>query len=258
MCAPEENNENNEIKQAELIADLNQTIKIQADEISILREKFIQSDKLAFIGQLSAGIMHEIKNPLNFVNNFSRLSLDMIKELNENIELIKDKIDKSALDDLMDISEILQGNIQKILDNGSRAERIVFGMLAQARENKAIEFVATDINQMVEEYTKLAYHGARGENKEFNLSFKFNLDPIVGIVKIVPLDFSRVIINIVNNACFALNEKKKVQKDFTPEMIISTKKTDMVLELIIRDNGTGMPQSVIDKIFKPFFTTNPA
>lgn len=257
MGTLEENKENNQAEQIQLIADLNQTINNQAEEIRILKEKFTLSDKLAFIGQLSAGILHEIKNPLNFVNNFSRLSLDMITELNENIDLIKDKIDKKILNDFIDISKTIQGNIQKVLDNGSRAERIVFGMLAQARENKIIEFVPADVNQMVDEYTKLAYQGIRGENKEFNLSLKFNLDPDVGKVNIVPQDFSRVIINIVNNGCFALNEKKKNQKDFVPEMVISTKKYDKELELKIRDNGTGMPQQVIDKIFKPFFTTKP-
>jgi signal transduction histidine kinase len=254
-----ENNENMDSgNQQDPLTDLNETVRKQSEELNKLREQLELQEKLAFIGQLSAGIMHEIKNPLNFVNNFSKLSFDLITELKESIEKIKDKIDANILDDMHDSIETLEGNLNKILENGGRAERIIFGMLAQARENKTIELISTNINQMTEEYSKLAYQGVRGENKEFNLSLKFDLDNSIGAVNVVPQDFGRVIINIINNGCYALNEKKSLLKEkFAPEIVVSTKKTGTDMELRIKDNGPGMPQAVIDKLFKPFFTTKP-
>ncbi len=227
-------------------------------ELEEIKQKFIQSDKLAFIGKLTTGIMHEIKNPLNFINNFTKLSQELLEELNVIIDEISDKLDADSLADLNDIRSMLKGNLNKVLENGERAQRIIFSMLAQMHDRQEIVFELTDINKLVDEFAKLAYQGMRGNDREFNLTFKTDYDRSILPVNLEFQEMSRVIINLVDNACYTLNEKKKKMKDqFSPEILLSTKKLDNFIEIKIRDNGNGIPQPVIDQIFNPFFTTKP-
>ena len=227
-------------------------------ELEEIKEKFIQSDKLAFIGKLTTGIMHEIKNPLNFINNFTKLSQELVGELNEIVDGISDKLDPDTQTDLEDIRSMLAANLSKVLENGERAQRIIFSMLAQMHNKQEVVFEPADINKLIDEFAKLAYQGMRGNYKEFNLTFKTNYDSSITPINIEFQEMSRVIINLVDNACYALNEKKKRLKDsFSPEILLTTKKLDNFIEIRIRDNGSGMPQDVIDKLFQPFFTTKP-
>ena len=227
-------------------------------ELEEIKQKFIQSDKLAFIGKLTTGIMHEIKNPLNFINNFTKLSQELVGELNEIIDGASEKLDDDTRADLDDIRSMLANNLSKILENGERAQRIIFSMLAQMHDKQEVVFVPSDINKLVDEFAKLAYQGMRGNDSGFNLSFKTDFDPSITQVNLEFQEMSRVIINLVDNACYALNEKKKRLKDsFSPELLLATKKLDNFIEIRIKDNGSGMPQAVIDKLFSPFFTTKP-
>lgn len=227
-------------------------------ELEDIKQKFIQSDKLAFIGKLTAGILHEIKNPLNFIINFAKLSQELVVELNELMDGSSDKLDKDTMADLEDTRSMLAANLNKILENGERAQRIVFSMLAQMHDKQEIVFESYDVNKLVDEFAKLAYQGMRGNDNEFNVTFKTDYDPSVGSINLGFQEMSRVIINLVNNACYALNEKKKLLKDsFSPEILLATKMLDNFVEIRIRDNGSGIPQSIINKLFTPFFTTKP-
>lgn len=231
-----------------------------SEEIKKYKELLLQSEKLASIGQLSAGIMHEIKNPLNFVTNFSKLSLDILKDLNEISEEIKDaeKEDlEELIEELTEISDTIKSNLEKILEHGERAQRIVFGMLAQSGNQKPV-LQETDINQLLEEYTKLAYHGVRGHDKDFNVTLKFELDKAIEKIKIYPSDFSRVILNLVNNACYAVDEvRKKINEDYDPIITVSSLRKNDDIIIKIKDNGTGISEEIKDKIFQSFFSTKP-
>ena len=227
-------------------------------ELEELRQKFIQSEKLAFVGKLTTGIMHEIKNPLNFINNFTKLSQELVGELDDIIDGISNKIDKDTMADLDDTRSLLIANLNKILENGERVHRIIFSMLAQMNDKQETVFELSDINKLVDEFAKLAYQGMRGNEKEFNLTFKTDYDPLITPINVEFQEISRVVINLVDNACYALNEKKKRMKDsFSPEILLATKKHDNFVEIRIRDNGSGIPQASIDKLFTPFFTTKP-
>jgi signal transduction histidine kinase/ligand-binding sensor domain-containing protein len=236
-----------------ILEDLQNTLQ----NLKETQDQLIQSEKLASLGELTAGIAHEIQNPLNFVNNFSSLSMGLADELHEFLENIKDKIDEDRYADADEVIGMIRGNVKKINEHGKRAESIVKGMLQHSR-GKTGEYELIDINNMVSEYVNLAYHGMRAKDKSFNTAIRTQLDPEVGKASIVPQDLSRVVLNIVNNSCYALDEKtKKGIPGFAPEVVVSTKKIKDRIEIRIRDNGTGIPQHVIDKIFNPFFTTKP-
>jgi len=227
-------------------------------ELEEIKQKIIQSDKLAFIGKLTTGILHEIKNPLNFINNFTKLSQELLEELNVIVDGVSNKLDGNSLANLNEIRSMLKSNLNKVLENGERAQRIIFSMLAQMHDRQEIVFELTDINKLVDEFAKLAYQGLRGNDREFNLTFKTDYDLSICPVNLDFQEMSRVIINLVDNACYALNEKKKkMQHLFSPEILLSTKKLDNFVEIKIRDNGMGIPQTVMDHIFDPFFTTKP-
>lgn len=237
-----------------ILEDLQATLENLKDTQSQL----VQSEKLASLGQLTAGIAHEIQNPLNFVNNFSTLASEMADELMEIAKGVKDKLDEDIFDDILDLSETIKENVIKINEHGKRAESIVKGMLQHSR-GKSGEFQLTDINKLVQEYVNLAYHGMRAKDKSFNAKFNTDYDPDAGSINCVPQDFSRAVLNIVNNACYAVSEKsKKLQDSYKPEIDISTKRKDYRVVIRIKDNGTGIPDKVIDKIFNPFFTTKPS
>lgn len=236
-----------------ILEDLQNTLQNLKDT----QDQLIQSEKLASLGALTAGIAHEIQNPLNFVNNFSSLSADLADELSEFMEELKEKLSPDKYADMEEVIGMIKGNVKKINEHGKRAESIVKGMLQHSR-GKTGEFEMTDINNLVSEYVNLAYHGMRAKDKSFNTSIKTKLDPETGKAAVIPQELSRVILNVVNNACYALDEKtKKHIPGFTPEVIISTQKVHERIEIRIRDNGTGIPDAVREKIFNPFFTTKP-
>ena len=236
-----------------ILEDLQDTF----DNLKDTQNQLIQSEKLASLGQLTAGIAHEIQNPLNFVNNFSSLSVDLVEDLNEVLEENKSNLSGDTIDEVEDILNMMKSNVTKINEHGKRAEGIVKGMLMHSRGVSGA-FVDTDMNAMVEEYAKLAYHGVRAENKDFNTEIVYDLADNTGRAKVVPQDFSRVILNIMNNACYAVNEKfLKLGESFSPLIKVSTKKEGGNVIIKIRDNGLGIPKEIIEKIFNPFFTTKP-
>ena len=235
------------------------------DDIDLLKQRYVELNKLAEIGQLTAGILHEIQNPLNFINNFSKLSVGLVTDIKEIFANLQDSTKTEDTETLIFLLDKLESVNVKIGENGGRVERIIQSMLAQTRsENKTPQFLATNLNQLLEEFTKLAYQGVRGEDKDggsaprFNASFVFNLDPNVGMVNVSKTEISRVVLNLVNNACYALDEKnKKGIEGYVPQIIVSSQRLDDKIEIKIRDNGTGISEETIKKLFTRFFTTKP-
>ncbi len=210
---------------------------------------------MASLGELTAGIAHEIQNPLNFVNNFAEVNIELIDEL--ETERSKDK-EKREDDIEKDMLKDLKENEEKIKYHGKRAEAIVKGMLQHSRTSSGRKEL-TDINELADEYIRLAYHGLRAKDKSFNAVFKADLDPSLSKIEVVPQDISRVLLNLINNAFYAVSEKAKVNKvEYSPEVSVSTKMdTNFYIEINVKDNGNGIPQELKEKIFQPFFTTKP-
>jgi histidine kinase len=229
-----------------------QKVETALIQLKVTQAQVIQSEKMASLGELTAGIAHEIQNPLNFVNNFSELSVDLANELMEEAE--KEEFDKDLIIQLVkDISQ----NQEKITHHGKRASSIVKGMLEHSRISSGVK-VLTDINALADEYLRLAFHGLRGKDKTFNASMKTNFDENIGKVNIVTQDFGRVILNLITNAFYAVNEKSKEGIDgYKPIVEVSTHKENNNVLIKIIDNGNGIPQKILDKIFQPFFTTKP-
>ncbi len=215
------------------------------------QKQLIQSEKMASLGELTAGIAHEIQNPLNFVNNFSEVNSELISEL-------KEEINNGNLNEVRLIADNINENEQKILFHGKRADAIVKSMLQHSRASTGRKEL-TDINVLADEYLRLAYHGLRAKDKSFNAKFETHFDEAVGLVNVMPQEIGRVILNLINNAFYAVSEKARHQHNgYQPAVAVSTKKTNGNMELNITDNGDGIPQKVLDKIFQPFFTTKPA
>jgi signal transduction histidine kinase len=224
-------------------------------ELAALQERVAQLDRLASIGQLTAGILHEIKNPLNFINNFARLTLDLADEAAELATRFAAEHPEAA--EMGELLQMVQGNITRIRENGLRAERIIQGMLAQTHA-EASHFEPTDLNTLLEEFTKLAYQSVRAGDKEFVVTLEFDLDPAMGQVTLAPYEFNRVVLNLVLNACYAVNERRKHQPaDYKPTIKVSSHKAADHLDVLIRDNGDGIPDAIKSKLFTPFFTTKP-
>ena len=233
--------------------DLSQSL----EELRTAQDRLVQTEKLASLGQLTAGIAHEIKNPLNFVNNFSSLSVELIDELQE--ELAKVKVDDAAREEIADLANTLKGNLDKIVQHGKRADSIVKNMLLHSREGSG-EHRPVDVNALVEESLNLAYHGARAEKQGFNITLERSFDPAAGEVDLYPQEVTRVLLNLISNGFYAAT-KRKAQADgesFEPTLAASTKNLGDRVEIRIRDNGTGIPPEVKEKMFNPFFTTKPA
>jgi signal transduction histidine kinase len=226
-------------------------------DLKTTQQQLIQSEKMASLGELTAGIAHEIQNPLNFVNNFSEINDELIKELQTEAE-------KGNLEDVKAIAKDIKENEEKINHHGKRADAIVKGMLQHSRSSSG-QKEPTDINALCEEYVRLAYHGMRAKDKSFNAEVKTYLDSSlsadeagIGKVNIMPQDIGRVILNLINNAFYAVDEKKRNTIDgYEPAVSVSTKKEKDKVEIKVKDNGNGIPQKVLDKIFQPFFTTKP-
>jgi signal transduction histidine kinase len=226
------------------------------DDLRTAQDRLIQTEKLASLGQLTAGIAHEIKNPLNFVNNFSALSVELIEEMKDILSDIS--VDKSKREELDKIAQMLKGNLEKVVQHGKRADTIVKNMLLHSREGSG-EHRPVDINAIVDESLNLAYHGARAENPGFNITMHRNFDPAVGMVYGYPQEITRVLLNLISNGFYAATKLKANAGDgFEPTLTATTKNLGDKVEIRIRDNGTGIPTKVKEKIFNPFFTTKPA
>jgi two-component system, NtrC family, sensor kinase len=226
-------------------------------ELTATQSQLIQSEKMASLGELTAGIAHEIQNPLNFVNNFSEVNKELIAEMQEEIE-------KGNMEEVKTIVNNIAANQQKINHHGKRADAIVKGMLQHSRSSSGNK-EPTDINTLADEYLRLAYHGLRAKDKTFNATLKTDYDQKIEKINIVPQDIGRVILNLINNAFYAVGQKKAVSgfqnpglpEAYEPTVSVSTKKSDNKILISVKDNGNGIPQKVLDKIFQPFFTTKP-
>ncbi len=235
------------------VEQLNSTL----EDLKSTQKQLIVQEKLASLGQLTAGIAHEIKNPLNFVNNFAEVSIEIVEELREEIEIIKDKINADRLANVQELLKDLEENAKRINQHGKRADSIVRSMLQHSR-GKAGEKQDSDINAMLEEDLNLAYHGMRARDTSFNITIEKNLDKNLKRIFIVPQDISRVFLNIINNGFYAANKKKKDNKNFSPTINISSFDYEDRIEVHIRDNGEGIPLEIQEKLFNPFFTTKPS
>ncbi len=231
-----------------------QNIEKAYDQLKSTQSQLIQSEKMASLGELTAGIAHEIQNPLNFVNNFSEVSNELIDEMN-------DELDKGDIEEAKAISKDIKENGQKINHHGKRADAIVKGMLQHSRTSTGQKEL-TDINALADEYLRLSYHGLRAKDKSFNADFKTEFDESLPKINVIPQDIGRVLLNLINNAFYAVSEARSPKpeagsNDYKPEVIVSTKKSADKIEISVHDNGPGIPSAIVDKIFQPFFTTKP-
>jgi signal transduction histidine kinase len=225
--------------------------EIALTELKAAQTQLIQAEKMASLGELTAGIAHEIQNPLNFVNNFSEVSSELVDEMNE-------ELDKGDLTEARAIASDIKQNLERIGHHGKRADSIVKGMLEHSRSSSG-EKQPTDINKLADEFLRLAYHGVRAKDKGFNVTLKTEFDESIGLVNTVSQDIGRVLLNLINNAFYAVDEKRSSQRDelYEPTVSVSTKKVDHMVEIVVADNGNGIPEKIMDKIFQPFFTTKP-
>jgi two-component system NtrC family sensor kinase len=234
----------------------NKVLEIALSNLKSTQSQLVHSEKMASLGELTAGIAHEIQNPLNFVNNFSEVSAELLDEMNEELQ-------KGNTSAAQQIAAGLKQNLGKITHHGKRAGDIVKGMLQHSRSSSGQkEF--TDINALADEYLRLAYHGLRAKDKSFNATIVTDFDPAVGKINMIPQDIGRVILNLITNAFYSVTEKKKQIADgYEPTVTVSTKPVSLAdgiqgAEICVADNGNGIPKKVLDKIFQPFFTTKPA
>ena len=232
------------------VAERTEDLRVSLEELKAAQSQLIQSEKMASLGELTAGIAHEIQNPLNFVNNFSEVNTELLIELKEEIE-------NKNYEEVSEIADDVITNQQKINSHGKRADAIVKGMLQHSRTSNGQKEL-TNINALTDEFLRLAYHGLRAKDKSFNAKLETQFDTSLGKVNIAAQDIGRVILNLINNAFYAVNDRKKQEKDgYEPTVTASTKKIGDQLEVKITDNGLGIPSDIKEKIFQPFFTTKP-
>jgi signal transduction histidine kinase len=225
-------------------------------DLQTAQDRLVQTEKLASLGQLTAGIAHEIKNPLNFVNNFSAISVELIDELRQ--ALAGANLDDKLRAQISEIADMLQGNLNKVVQHGKRADSIVKNMLLHSRQGSQ-EYRPVDVNTIVEESLNLAYHGARAEKQGFNITLERSFDPTAGEVDVFPQEITRVLLNLISNGFYAATKRKAQADDdgYEPTLAATTKNLGDRVEIRIRDNGTGIPPEVKEKMFNPFFTTKP-
>jgi len=247
-----------EIEVAERTAELRkqkEELEITLDELKSAQAQLIQSEKMASLGELTAGIAHEIQNPLNFVNNFSEVNKELLHEM-------KHEIDSGNLSEAKNIAKDIEDNEDKINFHGKRADAIVKSMLQHSRSSSGKK-EPTDINALADEYLRLAYHGLRAKDKSFNAKFETDFDDRIGPINIVHQDIGRVLLNLINNAFYSVSEKQKQEiPGYEPTIVVTTNRLgnrpeNYRVEIKVADNGNGIPQKVLDKIFQPFFTTKP-
>jgi signal transduction histidine kinase len=226
-------------------------------ELKATQSQLIHAEKMASLGELTAGIAHEIQNPLNFVNNFSDLSRELLDEMMTELKTANS-------DEAIEIAKDVKRNVEKILHHGKRADAIVKGMLQHSRGSSGIK-EPTDINELADEFLRVAFHGLRAKDASFNATFSTDLDSTIGNVNIMPQDFGRVLLNLITNAFYAVSEKKNLVGDalqpdgkpYQPSVAIITRKKGKKVEISVKDNGNGIPREIREKIFQPFFTTKP-
>ncbi len=257
----------------QILSAQNETLEKQVNErtsalneslehLKATQSQLIQSEKMASLGELTAGIAHEIQNPLNFVNNFSEVNKELIAEM-------RDEIAKGNYDEVNVLAKDVEENEEKINHHGKRADAIVKGMLQHSRPTSS-QKEPTDINALADEYLRLSYHGLRAKDKTFNATLQTDFDQNIGKINVVPQDLGRVLLNLYNNAFYAVTEKKNAsnlrqaqsglnsaEQQYEPTVSVSTKRVSDKIEIRVKDNGNGIPQKVVDKIFQPFFTTKP-
>ena len=239
-----------EQKAKALVQQQKEKLEQTLDQLKSTQSQLIQSEKMASLGELTAGIAHEIQNPLNFVNNFSEVSNELIDEM-------KTEFKKGDTQEGFAIADDIKQNLEKILHHGKRADAIVKGMLQHSSSSSGKK-EPTDINKLADEYLRLAYHGLRAKDKSFNATMKTDFDQTIGNINIIPQDIGRVILNLITNAFYVVDERKKQQpENYEPSVSITTKQLKDKVEISVRDNGNGIPESIKEKIFQPFFTTKP-
>jgi signal transduction histidine kinase len=226
------------------------------EDLRTAQDRLVQTEKLASLGQLTAGIAHEIKNPLNFVNNFAAVSTELIGELQE--ALAGERLEGGAREEIAELSQMLRGNLDKIVQHGRRADSIVRNMLLHARQGSG-EHRPVDINAIVEESLNLAYYGARAERQGFNITLERAFDPSAGEVDVFPQEITRVLLNLISNGFYAALKRQAGSdgQDYAPTLKAATKNLGDRVEITIRDNGTGIAPEVKKQLFRPFFTTKP-
>ena len=246
-------------KLADELRGKNEQLESALADLQKAQDQMVAQEKLAALGELTAGVAHEIKNPLNFVKNFSEASEELLEELGETLEEVDEKLEDEQRELVAEIKQDLIENLGRIRHHGDRADRIVRDMLTMGRDGGEREL--TDLNALVEEHVKLAFHAARGADSDFQLTIDQDLDANLGKIEVVPQDLGRVFLNMVTNACYATNERREAEQaqggSYQPTLTVTTRNLQDRIEVAIRDNGSGIPQDVIDKIFNPFFTTKP-
>ncbi len=247
-------------KLAEELQSKNAELEKVLEDLQVAQDQIVMREKLAALGELTAGVAHEIKNPLNFVKNFSEASEELMEELREVLDESPEALDEEQRELVDEICQDLTDNMGRILQHGNRADSIVHDMLMMGRGSG--ERQSVEINNLLDEHARLAYHSARATDADFNLTIETDFDPDAGQIEAVPQDLGRVFLNMVGNACYATDEKRRaIEADdgvtFFPTLSLSTRRMDDRIEISIRDNGNGIPPEVVDKIFNPFFTTKP-
>ena len=227
------------------------------EDLRTTQDRLVQTQKLASLGQLTAGIAHEIKNPLNFVNNFSGVSAELIDELQEALTDVS--LNEKRRSEITELMDTIRGNLDRVVQHGKRADAIVKNMLVHSREGSG-EHRPVDINALVEEGLNLAYHGARAEKQGFNITLERSFDPNAGEADVFPQDITRVLLNLISNGFYAATKRGAETNggDYEPTLAAATKNRGDRVEITIRDNGMGIPADVKEKMFNPFFTTKPA
>jgi len=228
----------------------NKVLAAALTDLKATQTQLVQSEKMASLGELTAGIAHEIQNPLNFVNNFSEVNKELLADMNQEIE-------KGNMEEVKSVARDITENEEKIIHHGKRADSIVKGMLQHSRTSSG-QKEPTDINALCDEYLRLAYHGLRGKDKTFNATSETDLDSSIGKINIVPQEIGRVILNLINNAFYAVNERSRQgAPGYEPTVTVSTKRNNDIVAISVKDNGDGIAQKIVEKIFQPFFTTKP-
>jgi signal transduction histidine kinase len=248
------------IENTRLLKELRQRtddLTASLDDLRTAQDRLIQTEKLASLGQLTAGIAHEIKNPLNFVNNFSALSAELTDELNDVLKPVT--LDSKVRGEVDELTGLLKDNLEKVVQHGKRADSIVKNMLLHSREGSG-EHRPADINSLLDESLNLAYHGARAEKGEFNITLQREFDAEAGTIELFPQEITRAFLNLIANAVYAATRRRTEDKEpgFEPTLRATTKNLGTTVEIRIRDNGYGIPAEVQEKMFNPFFTTKPA
>ena len=244
---------------AEELREKNDTLEQTLEELNRAQDQIVMREKLAALGELTAGVAHEIKNPLNFVKNFSEASEELLEELIETLQEAENALTEDQRDLVGELGEDLTENLKLIRGHGDRADRIVRDMLRMQRTDTQRQ--PTDINELIDDHARLAFHSARANDSDFRMDIKQDLDPGMGTLEVASQDLGRVILNLVGNACYATHERRLAEeaegRSFEPTLNIVSRRHEDRVEIRVRDNGTGMPKEVADKIFNPFFTTKP-